>query len=346
MPVSTRSRGFPASIPTPTSLSPPSDKSSSISSSCVKGKPPVVNIVDVQPHPEKRRTRSNGAKRIRLDPDDNLTKTHSTCTLADSWQTRRPITLSLDMSMEGPLKQFASDLSNLKSRPRIWSPNFLFIKDCLGRHKHDTQAMFTRSSKLSIDHLELLIHMAGKTAELPANTALSAFQLCHQFLIRTEKRVCGPMQDAILLASLMLAFKVEEEVDVDVNDVIRKCRLQCTRDQVFKYEGKLCMGLSWFRDFRCFGIEQIIHAVFDSIDHNSRLPFSFKAVLARRMEIDLILNIKVCRERIADLNFLTIGVSAVQAFVKAMRVDVDLSDYLQTSIDAEITDAMFDRFKQ
>jgi hypothetical protein len=117
--------------------------------------------------------------------------------------------------------------------------------------------------------------------EAPGNTAFIAMSLVCRYLTAHDKKVLGrAAQEALLVAGCLLAFKVAEEVDLDIDHCLKQFRLACNRRQVLSAERKICVRLEW----RLNGpvtVEEAGFAILDALDASCVLDQRVKGLLVQ-----------------------------------------------------------------
>lgn len=264
--------------PTPTSLSLSSGKKS--------GK--RARLLSTSSTTSTLSTASSSASSTTSSASSTLSMIKST---GDSWRGRSAVTgaqkrfprrLGPDPNSVAQFMQGIPESGILSFHP---TTQLDYLVDLEKRSRVELQNVrFTAKCAVKRVHFELMLRMVLMTSpgECPMNTALTAYFLLCRYLNEDKRmRVAGQaFQDALLVACCLIAFKLVEEVDLGVDEVIAQCHLCCSQRQVLKMERRLCVVLEW----KLMGPptpEEAAHAVLDSLDTNSCLGYACKALLVQ-----------------------------------------------------------------
>ena len=245
-----------ALLPTPTSLSPASEK------------------------------RARRGKRLRLSAEISHTVSRSmSVSSGDSWSGRSSVPAT--QKQLPPLRPDPDQVRRFLDTKKLCfqpTPQLEYLVDLEKRNSVCFRDLrFTTYTPVTNDHYQLLLDMVLVCSpnDAPSNTAFTAYALLARYLSDTgSKRVSGrALQEALLCACCLIAFKLVEEIDMELNLVIKRLHLSCSYRQIVHAERKVCAGLGW----RLHGPptpDEAVHAVLDSLDIDMKLDYASKAMLA------------------------------------------------------------------
>lgn len=177
-----------------------------------------------------------GGKRLRATAD----RKRSTC----SWDCR----YRTDLKDKRAKARAADQVHKFLSRPISFAQSFYFpyMHELDLRHPL-AKPFLSAKQPLSMDHVDLLARMVRLFARDTANTVFIAYSLLCRYLAVVRRRVsmAAASVHGLLCAAALLAFKLAEEVDLEVEPCIHALSLQCTRQHVLGYERKIAAALSW-----------------------------------------------------------------------------------------------------